>query len=190
VPGFVEAQQVARAAAGEQEAVQRGVAGLEEEERVGDAEHSPRPGVDDAPMAEDGHRVARMTGGDAGEGLAEPSYLSFKIGKNPNPDVRPYEYVTLRHIPIAPDTYRGWGVTDLDNFSAVSTWKYSAPHNVQRWTSRTEVPEGGTCSTACHQTEDGVDGFFLRQADLDVMSPVEAEANRDLIVPDGSPSTW
>jgi thiosulfate/3-mercaptopyruvate sulfurtransferase len=126
----------------------------------------------------------------AGGGLAEPSYISFKIGKNPNPEHVSYKFVTLRHIPIAPDTYRGWGVANLANFSAAPTWKLTAPHNIRRWTERTTVPEGGTCSTACHQSPDGVEGIFLRQADLDVQSPAEAEANRDLIVPNGSPIDW
>ena len=126
----------------------------------------------------------------AGTGLAEPSYMSFKIGKNPVPDQRPYKYVTLRHIPIAPDTYAAWGTATLSNYSVSPTWRYAAPHNIKRWTVRTVVPEGGTCSTACHGSPDDVDGYFLRQADLNVLSPAEAEANSDLIVPDGSPVNW
>ncbi len=126
----------------------------------------------------------------AGTGLAEPSFMAFKIGRNPIPDRRSYRFVTLRHIPIAPDTYRDWGTAELPDFTVAPTWKYTAPHNIQRWTDRTVVPEGGDCTTACHGSPDGVEGFFLRQSDLDAMSPAEAEANRDLIVPDGSPVNW
>ncbi len=126
----------------------------------------------------------------AGEGLAEPSYMSFKIGKNPVPEKRPYDYVLLRHIPVSPDTYRNWGVPDLTEYESEPTWKYAAPHNIQRWTDRTEVPDGGTCSTNCHGSSDGTDGFFLRQSDLDAMDTREAEANRDVVVPDGSPVNW
>ncbi len=126
----------------------------------------------------------------AGTGLAEPSYMSFKIGRNPAPDRRPYRFVTLRHIPIAPDTYAAWGTGTLANFGVAPTWRYAAPHNIQRWTDRTRVPEGGTCFTACHESPDGPEGIFLRQSDLDSMSPAEAEANRDLIVPNGSPVNW
>jgi thiosulfate/3-mercaptopyruvate sulfurtransferase len=126
----------------------------------------------------------------AGTGLAEPSYMSFKIGRNPAPDKRPGAFVTLRHIPIAPDTYEAWGTAELPAYAAAPTWRYAAPHNIRRWTSRTEVPEGGTCSTNCHESSDGPEGVFLRQSDLDSMSPAEAEANRDLIVPDGSPVNW
>jgi thiosulfate/3-mercaptopyruvate sulfurtransferase len=124
----------------------------------------------------------------AGEGLEEPSYMSFKIGRNPVPDLRPYTYVLLRHIPVAPDTYREWGVTELASFDVLPTWKYTAPHNVKRWTDRTLVAEGADCGDACHGTPDE-SGFFLRQADLDA-SPEEADANRHLIVPDGSPESW
>ena len=126
----------------------------------------------------------------AGTGLAEPSYIGYKIGKNPVPDKRRFEYVLLRHIPIAPDTYEAWGVPLLSNYEVEPSWKYAAPHNIQRWTTRTDVPEGAGCSSACHLTENGVDGFFLRQADLDAMSATEAEANRDLIVPNGNPLYW
>ena len=125
-----------------------------------------------------------------GGGLQQPSYMSFKIGLNPVPGKRSYEYVLLRHIPIDPDTYAEFGTPDLAGYESEPTWKYAAPHNNRRWTDRTEVPEGGSCSTACHRTSDGVDGFFLRQADLDAMSPREADANRHLITPDGSPTDW
>jgi thiosulfate/3-mercaptopyruvate sulfurtransferase len=125
----------------------------------------------------------------AGSGLDAPSVMRFKIGKNPVPEKRPYRYVTLRHIPVAPDTYRDWGLSSLADYASVPTWKYAAPHNIRRWTNRTTVT-GGDCSEACHLSPDGAEGVFLRQSDLDAMSPAEAEANRDLIVPDGSPTEW
>jgi thiosulfate/3-mercaptopyruvate sulfurtransferase len=125
----------------------------------------------------------------AGSGLAEPSAMGFKIGRNPVPGKRPYAYVTLRHIPIATDTYHAWGVSDLPGYSSEPTWKYTAPHNIRRWTDRTTVP-GGNCAASCHQSPDGVEGIFLRQSDLDAMNPAEAEANRGLIVPDGPPTEW
>jgi len=124
-----------------------------------------------------------------GTGIREPSYLSFKIGKNPIPAEREYEYVTLRHIPIDVDTYSPWGVGDLVNFESMPTWKYSSPHNIQLLTDRTSVmTETGrevSCDP-CHNTPD-VGGYFLRQADLDTMSAREAAANQPFIVPDGPP---
>ncbi len=124
-----------------------------------------------------------------GTGIREESYLTFKMGRNPIPEQREYEYVAMRHIPIAEDTYLPWGIGTLADFAAVPTWKYSSPHNIQRWTSRTEVAEGEGCGSACHGTPD-VDGFFLREADLEGMSPAERAANEPYIVPNGSPFNW
>lgn len=126
----------------------------------------------------------------AGSGLAEPSYIKYKIGRNPLEDIREYDYVLLRHIPIAVDTYDPWGVGDLAEYEALPTWKYTSPHNIRRWTDRTEMDEEESCFTACHSTPDDVDGWFLRQADLDAMDPREAVANEDLIVPNGDPFYW
>lgn len=124
------------------------------------------------------------------DGLDETSWLGFKIGRNPLPDLRAPPYVTLRHIPIAPDTYAGWGIDDpLAAFEVLPTWKYTSPHNITLWTARTEVPEGGSCMDACHGTPATVDGWFLRQADLDAR-PDEAAANADFIVPDSDPMSW
>lgn len=124
-----------------------------------------------------------------GTGIREPSYLSFKIGKNPIPGEREYEYVTLRHIPIAEDTYEPWGIGSLTNYESVPSWKYASPHNIRLLTNRTSA-DGETASCGpCHETPDE-GGFFLRQADLDTMSVREAAANAALIVPDGPPTTW
>ena len=99
-----------------------------------------------------------------GEGITGSSYASFEIGRNPIPDLRSeYEYVLLRHIPIAEDTYEGWGLDNLDNYSDVPTWKYSSPHNIRRFTEQTDttataspvaraatpIPPSRTCS--CEQ---------------------------------------
>lgn len=131
-----------------------------------------------------------------GTGVREPSYLAFKIGKNPIPDQRDYEYVVLRHIPIADDTYEPWGITSLDNFDALPTWKYASPHNIRRWTARTDTVDADGnavgCGTLCHTTpDDDIAGWFLRQVDLDNMTdPKEVSANQAYICPDGSPTGW
>lgn len=123
-------------------------------------------------------------------GLDEPSWLGFKIGINPQPDLREPTYVTLRHIPVSADTYAGWGVDEaLSGYDTLPTWKYASPHNIRRWTARTEVADGGSCSEACHNTPATVDGWFLRQVDLDAM-PDEAAANEAYIVPDTVPTDW
>ncbi len=126
----------------------------------------------------------------APSGLDNPSELGFKIGRNPLPENRPYAYVTLRHIPIVADTYAGWGVSEeLADYDALPSFKYTTPHNIQRWTARTTREDGASCSDACHNSPDTTDGWFLRQADLDRF-PAEAAANRPYIVPDGAPTTW
>jgi len=127
----------------------------------------------------------------AGTGIREPSYIDFKIGKNPLPELREeYDYVVLRHIPIANDTYSPWGVAEQDNFEALPTWKYASPHNIKRWTARTDTTGGVSCGYACHTTPDE-GGWFLRQSDLDIMTdPDEQTANQEFIVPNGSPVNW
>ena len=111
-------------------------------------------------------------------GLAEPSYLTFKIGKNPiQSEKHPKKYVVLRHIPISRNTYAAWGVSDLPNYNSLPTWKYSTPHNIQRWTVRTDTTgSGGNCALKCHSTR----SFFLRETDV---VPEELEANKNVIVP-------
>jgi hypothetical protein len=122
--------------------------------------------------------------------LDYPSYLGFKIGKNPLPELRDYKYVTLRHVPISRDTYDGWGYTGgLPQYNSLPTWKYTSPHNIQRWTARTDTTGGRSCSDACHNSPATVDGFFLRQVDLDLL-PDEVEANLPYAVPDTDPEQW
>ena len=123
--------------------------------------------------------------------LDEPSYLGFKIGKNPLPDgLRDYKYVTLRHVPIARDTYDGWGYTGgLPQYESLPTWKYTSPHNIQRWTARTDTTGGRSCMDACHNSPATTEGFFFRQIDLG-RHPDEAVANTPYIVPDSDPTMW
>ncbi len=121
-----------------------------------------------------------------GTGIREPSYITFKVGKNPIPDEREYEYVVLRHIPIAEDTYDPWGVPDLENYDALPSWKYASPHNIRRWTARTDTTGGVSCGSVCHNQPD-VDGWFLRQADIDTLTAAEQAANEPYIVPNGPP---
>ena len=100
----------------------------------------------------------------------EPSQMTFKIGHNPRqgPD-RPWEYVPLRHVPIARDSFEYYGQDLLPNFDAVPTWKYATPHNIQRNTPQTE-----SCD-ACHGNAE----IFLTADDV---LPDELAANKDTIV--------
>ncbi|MCB9419637.1 MAG: hypothetical protein H6667_07525 [Ardenticatenaceae bacterium] len=98
------------------------------------------------------------------------SYLSFKIGRNPIKSFdRPYEYVTLRHVPVATDSFAFYGDNLLPNYSALPTWVYTTPHNIQR-----ETPQAESC-TSCH----GHAELFLT---IDDLAPEEIEANLSVIV--------
>jgi hypothetical protein len=100
----------------------------------------------------------------------EGTYMTFLIGKNPIPsEQKPYEYVTLRHIPVAEDSYAFYGENLLPNFNALPTWAYTTPHNIQRNTPQTE-----SCN-ACHGNAD----IFLT---ADKIAENELEANIPVIV--------
>ena len=100
------------------------------------------------------------------------SYMTFLIGFNPlQSETRPYEYVPLRHVPIAEDSFAYYGDDLLSNFSALPTWAYATPHNIQLVT-----PQNSSCDN-CHGNKD----IFLT---LDKIYPNEVEANQALIVTD------
>jgi thiosulfate/3-mercaptopyruvate sulfurtransferase len=122
----------------------------------------------------------------AGSGLQEPSYLQFKIGRNPISELRSGSIAVLRHVPASEQTYSAWGV-ESSTYSSLPTFKYASPHNIVRWTSRTDTSGGQSCFNACHNTSNGPDGFFLRLSDLDTLSVAEREANLPYVVPDGPP---
>jgi thiosulfate/3-mercaptopyruvate sulfurtransferase len=98
------------------------------------------------------------------------SQIGFKLGRNPIQDrYRPWKFVPVRHVPIAPDSFAYYGEDLLPNFDALPTWKYTTPHTIQRIT-----PQNKTCN-ACH----GNTALFLTAADVDAS---ELDANRRVIV--------
>ena len=100
----------------------------------------------------------------------EPSVMGLKIGYNPiQSEDRPWKWVTLRHVPIDPDTFSFYGEELLPNFDMRPTWTYATPHNIQRIT-----PQAEKC-TNCHKDPD----VFLTVDDL---LPYEIEANKDVVV--------
>jgi thiosulfate/3-mercaptopyruvate sulfurtransferase len=100
----------------------------------------------------------------------DPTQFEFKIGLNPQQsEERPWEYVLLRHAPVARDTFAYYGENLLPNFDAVPTWKYTTPHNIQRIT-----PQNQECNN-CHGQAD----LFLTADDV---LPDEMEANSAVIV--------
>ncbi len=100
----------------------------------------------------------------------EGDYLTFFIGKNPlKSETRPYEYVTVRHVPVSPDSFAFYGANLLPNFNNLPTWTYTTPHNIQR-----KTPQNSAC-TNCHGKTD----LFLT---ADKVKPDELEANKSVIV--------
>jgi thiosulfate/3-mercaptopyruvate sulfurtransferase len=115
-----------------------------------------------------------------GSGITGSSYMKFKIAKNKfNLEAanRNYDYVTVRHIPIAPDTYASWGIANLANYNSEPTWKYTTPHNVQKWTNLTTVEEGQNCGDNCHNSTE----YYLLNNDL---LSYEIEANKEIVMDD------
>jgi thiosulfate/3-mercaptopyruvate sulfurtransferase len=100
----------------------------------------------------------------------QATYFTFLIGRNPLKNYqRPYDFVPVRHVPIASTSYQFYGENLLPNFDSLPTWAYSTPHNVQLKTPQTE-----TCN-ACH----GNAALFLT---ADKVTPTELEANRSVMV--------
>jgi len=100
----------------------------------------------------------------------EGTYLTFFIGKNPlKSDERPYDYVTVRHIPVDPTSYSFYTGSEMANFNALPTWAYATPHNIQR-----ETPQNASCE-ACHGNAE----LFLT---ADKVAESELTANQAVIV--------
>jgi hypothetical protein len=60
-------------------------------------------------------------------------YLSLVIGRNPIPSYqRPYQIVTLRHVPIAADSFLFYGKNLLPDFAKHPTWTYATPQPIER----------------------------------------------------------
>lgn len=118
-----------------------------------------------------------------GDGITGSSYMTYKIGRNHlQSSKKPYDYVVVRHIPIIQDTFAEWGVADLANFDSEPTWKYATPHNIQRWTARTDTTGGVTrCSEKCHdRSQPSTLNTYLRASDLE---DYEINANQNVIIP-------
>jgi len=105
----------------------------------------------------------------------EATYMTFYIGRNPEPNYhRPYEYVVVRHVPASATSYEYYGENLQPNFDALPTWAMATPHNIQR-----NTPQTASCA-ACHGNAD----IFLT---ADKVKPEELQANGPVIVPEVPP---
>jgi thiosulfate/3-mercaptopyruvate sulfurtransferase len=126
-----------------------------------------------------------------GDGARIPSHMKFKIAVNPLKDVKPYKFSTVRQSLSAPDSWALYGVPVLANFAAAPTYKYTTPHNIQKWTSRTQVATGKACYDNCHIIKEGNNyrnkNLYLFNSDL---LQWETEANKNIVVDGKLPSGW
>lgn len=107
----------------------------------------------------------------------EATYQTFLIGRNPNPtEERPYSFVPVRHVPVAPTSYQFYGENLLSNFNTLPTWVYATPHNIQR-----NTPQNASCEP-CHA---GDGSIFLT---ADKVRDNELDANASVIVSNMPPS--
>ncbi|MCK5134401.1 MAG: hypothetical protein KAR19_01335 [Bacteroidales bacterium] len=104
-----------------------------------------------------------------GDGARIPAYMDFKIALNPIPDIKEgYGFVLVRRTLAAPDNWEKYGVDEYANFDVHPTYNFTSPHNILRWTERTEVE--GNCYLSCHIRKEGDSlinkDLYLWQADL------------------------
>jgi thiosulfate/3-mercaptopyruvate sulfurtransferase len=98
--------------------------------------------------------------------------IVFKIGLHPaKTERRPYDYVVVRHPPVAPQTFDTYVKNGLAHFDDLPTWKPSFPHNIKRITRQNQK-----CNN-CH----GNESIFLSKADL---ATWETLANIGVVVPE------
>jgi thiosulfate/3-mercaptopyruvate sulfurtransferase len=127
-----------------------------------------------------------------GEGARVPSYMGFKIALNPIPDVKSdYKFTLVRRTLAAPDNWTEFGVDQYPNFDAFPTYNYTSPHNLLRWTDRTHVSQGASCSSNCHiRNDNGLlvnKNLYLFQEDL---LEWEKGATTSITVEGKLPSSW
>jgi thiosulfate/3-mercaptopyruvate sulfurtransferase len=112
---------------------------------------------------------------DPGTGTEYEQGFDLKIAANdaaafPYRQDMGYDYVLVRHVPIARDTYAHWGLADLPNFTDRPTWFYASPHSIIK-----NTDQASGCSS-CHSG-----GYYLSDADLTTTD--EQAANANLVVP-------
>ena len=126
-----------------------------------------------------------------GNGYLE--YPDFKIGYNATPNLHAGEYVVVRHIPVARDSYQPWGHAALSHYDELPTWRTTSPHNVRRFTSQTDTSGQAACYENCHVVGDKASmnsDRFLWQSLVESRYPDESAANAAVTVDDHLPAEW
>ena len=123
----------------------------------------------------------------------------FRIGLNPirtESGQHRFKFVTLRHIPISRDSYANWGAASNNppDYDKYPTWKYTSPHSINRFTSRTDTTGGKKCYDNCH-TKEGFGHpdnkkYYLFTEYIDSSWPDEVNANAGVVVDGKLPDGW
>ncbi len=126
-----------------------------------------------------------------GDGARVPSYLGYKIAKNPLPTIKTgFNFTLVRRTLAAPDNWAVYGVANYANFNAFPTYNFTTPHNILRFTSRTYVGTG-TCYSKCHIRNDNGTlvnkELYLFNSDL---LPWEQAATSGITCDGKLPASW
>ncbi|ROL59544.1 hypothetical protein D9V86_10540 [Bacteroidetes/Chlorobi group bacterium ChocPot_Mid] len=90
-----------------------------------------------------------------GEGARIASYQGFKIGVNPLSEFKGTRLALVRRTLMAPDSWKEYGVTKLNNFDVFPVFNYTSPHNILRKTKQCSPDEGKACYYNCHIIKEG-----------------------------------
>jgi hypothetical protein len=102
---------------------------------------------------------------------------------------------------MAPDSWSHYGVTNLEYFDVRPSYKYTTPHNIIRWTARTDTSKidfvTGTphppCSQACHIVKDNEGNFLNKEYYLfesDFTEPWQNTSTNQYTVDGKLPAWW
>lgn len=127
-----------------------------------------------------------------GDGARITAYMDYKIAKNPIPDIKSgYNFTLVRRTLAAPDNWEKYDVDEYENFDVFPTYNYTSPHNILKWTDRTEVKSGASCYANCHiRNEEGVlknKNLYLFDENL---LEWEKGASSSITVDGELPSSW
>jgi hypothetical protein len=97
----------------------------------------------------------------------------------------------VRRTLAAPENWDAYQEGAYPNFDAFPTYNFTTPHNILRWTDRTQVSDGKNCSSNCHIRNEGGTlinkELYLFQDDL---LDWEIKATSGITVDGKLPSSW
>ncbi|MEN8007486.1 MAG: hypothetical protein ABFS42_10750 [Candidatus Krumholzibacteriota bacterium] len=99
----------------------------------------------------------------------DPTAFPYRQDNPYRPDNKGYDFVLVRHVPVARNTYEHWGLVDMPNYTGKPTWLYTSPHNIVK-----NTPRAADCGS-CHDSD-----FYLKTSDL--TTPDERTANAGIVM--------